>query len=142
TFSDNKARFGGGLSLNSKVITTIDPSVDFTFVGNSASVSGGSLYVVNMGGEFDPLTITDVIFVSNSALDGGVIHAIGSFIEFDGCYFIGNKAFSFGGALSSASGKYYIYNSAFEGNSAGTGGALRLAGDTFIKNCSFVENTS
>ena len=141
-FSDNKARYGGAFHLTSGIVTTIDPSVDVIFSGNSASISGGALYLVNVGDVTDFLMLTNVTFASNSALDGGAIHSIGSFVQVDGCHFEENSAFSFGGALSSASGKDRVYNSVFKGNSAGTGGAVRVAGDTTITNCSFVENSS
>ena len=141
-FSDNKAKYGGAFHLTSRVVTTIDPSVDVIFSGNSASISGGALYLVNVGNMTDLLTLTNVTFMSNSALDGGAVHSIGSFVQVDGCHFEGNSAFSLGGALSSASGTDKIYNSVFKGNYAGTGGAVRVAGDTSITNCSFVENSS
>lgn len=141
-FSENKAQYGGAIHLSSSVLLTVDPSVDVSFVDNSAAISGGALYLVSVGSSLDIVEIENVRFLSNSALDGGAIHSVGSFLKITGCNFIENSAVSFGGALSSASGNDIIYNSVFEGNSAGTGGAIRTAGETIINGCSFVENYS
>lgn len=41
-----------------------------------------------------------------------------------------------------ASGNDTIGDTKFEGNAAGTGGALRLAGTARLRGCSFVDNVS
>ena len=60
---------------------------------------------------------------------------------FDRCQFVGNSATT-GGAIDSTAGYDSIVDCAFESIEAGTGGALRLAGNTAIDGCSFVENFS
>ncbi|CAM9133326.1 unnamed protein product [Ectocarpus sp. 8 AP-2014] len=146
-FSDNSAGGnGGGIALFVDVALNIG-TVDVSFVGNSAGVAGGAMFVsgVSIGPRFN-----SVSFVSNSAEIGGGISIFGSGTDesgdlpttFDTCQFIGNQAISTGGAINSAAGEDAIENSVFEGNSAGTGGALRLAGEAYISNCSFLENTS
>ncbi|CAM9468153.1 unnamed protein product [Ectocarpus sp. 6 AP-2014] len=146
-FSDNSAGGnGGGVALFVDVALNIG-TVDISFVGNSAGVAGGAMFVsgVSVGPRFN-----SVSFVSNSAQIGGGISIFGSGTDesgdlpttFDTCQFVGNQAISTGGAINSAAGEDAIENSVFEGNSAGTGGALRLAGEAYISNCSFLENTS
>ncbi|CAM9152222.1 unnamed protein product [Ectocarpus fasciculatus] len=146
-FSDNSAGGnGGGMALFVDTAMIIG-AVDVSFVGNSAGVAGGAMFVsgVSIGPRFN-----SVSFVSNSAEIGGGVSIFGSGTDesgdfpatFDTCQFIGNQATSTGGAINSAAGEDAIENSVFEGNSAGTGGALRLAGEAYISNCSFLENTS
>ena len=148
TFSQNTAgASGGGLALLGACTLTIGPAVDVSFVGNSAAVSGGAIFLsgTNVGPAF-----TGVNLVSNSAEIGGAVSIFGSGTKqpddfsttFDQCRFIDNRATGTGGAINSAAGKDTIFSSVFEGNSAGTGGALRLAGTASIYDCSFVENTS
>ncbi|CAM9289996.1 unnamed protein product, partial [Hapterophycus canaliculatus] len=96
-----------------------------------------------------------VSFISNSAQVGGAVSSVGSgnmkgFTDvdspnpttFDRCEFINNRATVTGGAIESAAGQDELVSSYFEGNKAGVGGALRLAGVTSVENCSFVENTA
>ena len=117
------------------------------YIGNSAAVAGAAIFLSGTSG--GP-AFTDVSLVSNSAEIGGAVSLFGSGTKepgdhpttFDWCRFIGNRAAAKGGAINSAAGKDSIFSSVFEGNSAGTGGALRLAGTTSVYNCSFVENSS
>lgn len=61
---------------------------------------------------------------------------------FDRRRFVGNRAFATGGAIETAAVYDAFVTSVYEGNAAGTGGALRLAGTASVVNCSFVENPS
>lgn len=151
TFNKNDARLnGGGLAMRGGCALTIGTTADVSFVGNSAGVAGGALFlsVAALGPIF-----TDASFISNSAAIGGAVSIFGSGnsedeggqtspTTFNRCQFIDNQASSTGGAINSAAGQDAIDGSVFAGNSAGTGGALRLAGTASVYNCSFVENIS
>ncbi|CAN0327250.1 unnamed protein product, partial [Ascophyllum nodosum] len=62
--------------------------------------------------------------------------------SFEDCKFIGNKAEATGGAIESAIGAAAITKTSFKSNEAGVGGALRLAGVSSVKGCTFEENLS
>ncbi len=150
TFSNNSCRgyggevvgYGGAISLLGGLSLNIS-AVDVSFVNNTAGTKGGAVYVSRT--ELSP-TFTDVIFVSNSAEVGGAVSAVGSgylsATTFERCHFIDNQATTAGGAIDSAAGVDALSSSVFEGNKAGTGGALRLGGTAYMDNCSFVENIS
>eukprot|EP00904_Undaria_pinnatifida_P004259 jgi/Undpi1/13834/HiC_scaffold_9.g03485.m1 len=147
TFSNNIAGAnGGGLALLGMCTLNIG-TMDVTFVGNSAAVAGGAIFL--SGTSIGP-AFTDLSLISNSAAIGGAVSIFGSGTKeggdfptrFKRCRFVGNQATATGGAINSAAGKDRIDNSVFEDNSAGTGAAMRLAGAASIHNCSFVENTS
>eukprot|EP00752_Nemacystus_decipiens_P013054 g11547.t1 len=152
TFSNNTSGAnGGGLSLLGACSLEADQGVEVSYVGNSAEVAGGAVFVSGAGA--GPLFST-ATFVSNSAQVGGAVSLFGSGnskgvsdaeppdpTTFDRCRFVSNRATT-GGAIDSAAGHDSIFDSTFEDNVAGTGGALRLAGTTTIDGCSFVENFS
>lgn len=142
---------GGGLSLHGACALEVNPSVEVSFVGNSAGVAGGAVFVSSAG---TGPTFSSALFVSNSAQVGGAISLFGSGnsksvseaeppdpTTFDRCRFVGNRAAT-GGAIDSAAGYDSIFDSTFEDNAARTGGAMRLAGTASIDGCSFVENFS
>ena len=142
---------GGALSLFGGLSVSI-VGRNVVFLGNEAEDAGGAIYVSGTG--VGPV-FADVRFISNSAQVGGAasIVASGTLKQvadilspdptiFDRCIFIDNRATATGGAIESAGGQDFILNSVFEGNRAGAGGALRLAGMTSVDNCSFVENAS
>lgn len=143
---------GGALALIEGLSLYFHPGVDVSFVDNTAAVAGGAVFVsgTGVGTKF-----TNVSFVSNSAQIGGAVSSVGSgnmkgFTDvespnptsFDGCKFVDNRAAATGGDIESAAGHDELLSCLFEGNKAGVGGALRLAGMTSVENCSFVENTS
>ncbi|CAN0509499.1 unnamed protein product, partial [Scytosiphon promiscuus] len=108
TFSKNAAgENGGGLALLGAFTLTINPSVDVIFVGNTAAVAGGAIFL--SGNSVGP-ALTDVSFVSNSAEIGGAVSIFGSgtkqpgdfSTKFDRCRFINNRAAAPGGAMHSA----------------------------------------
>eukprot|EP00903_Cladosiphon_okamuranus_P016020 g14792.t1 len=150
TFSNNSCGANGGaLALAGSCSVVIGP-VDVSFVGNSAGVAGGAVSMSSTG--FGPV-FTNVSFVSNTAQVGGALSMLASgnsinsdgtvaATTFDRCRFIDNTAFATGGAIETAAGQDALAMSVFEGNTAGTGGALRLAGKASVYNCSFVENVS
>lgn len=159
TFTNNTSGVSGGaLALLGGCSVDIggggggDGTAEVVFVNNTAGVAGGALFLSSTG--FGP-TFPGVSFVSNSAQVGGAVSAVGSGTTkdtidveasnpttFDGCQFLDNMATATGGAVESAAGQDAYLGTLFEGNRAGTGGALRLAGTSSVDNCSFVENVS
>ena len=142
---------GGGLALFGACTLEVDLGVEVSYLGNSAEVAGGAVFVSGAG---TGPAFSRATFVSNSAQVGGAVSSFGSGnsksvseaeppdpTTFDRCRFIGNRATT-GGAIDSAAGYDSIIDSTFEDNAAGTGGALRLAGTASIDGCSFVENFS
>ena len=142
---------GGALALLGGCSVDIG-AVDLEFRDNSADVAGGAVFVSSTG--FGP-TFWNASFVSNAAQVGGAVSTIGTGnrkdaadlvplhpTTFDGCRFINNEATATGGAIESAAGQDVYTGTVFEGNKAGTGGALRLAGSALVDNCSFLENVS
>eukprot|EP00752_Nemacystus_decipiens_P007555 g6749.t1 len=152
TFSNNTSGAnGGGLSLLGACSLDVDPGVEVSYVGNTAEVAGGAVFVSGAG---TGPAFSSATFVSNSAQVGGAVAVFGSGnsksvseaeppdpTTFHRCRFEGNRATT-GGAIDSAAGHDFVVDSTFEDNVAGTGGALRLAGTATIDGCSFVENFS
>lgn len=151
TFSNNTSGANGGaFALLGSLSVTIGTE-NAVFVGNTAAVAGGAVFVTSTA--VGP-TFVNVSFISSSAQVGGAISLTGSGTSFnledytlapttiEQCRFTSNRAIATGGAVDTAAGQDIFVNSIFEGNTAGTGGALRLAGTTEVNNCSFVENVS
>lgn len=142
---------GGGVALLGACSLEVDTGVEVSYTRNSAAVAGGGVFVSGAGA--GP-AFSSALFVSNSAQVGGAVSTFGSGssksvsdIEppnpttFERCHFVGNRATT-GGAIDSAAGHDSVVDSTFDDNTAGTGGALRLAGTASIDSCSFVENFS
>ena len=154
TFFNNTCKEnGGGMALVQSLAVSFN-SKNTIFIRNSARFSGGAIFVAAT--EIGPV-FKNVIFIENSAeIGGGVLaSASGTAVTididnsqvenpttFDGCTFVGNVAVTSGGAVDSASGKDAFIGTVFEGNSASLGGALRIAGQASIDNCSFIDNVS
>lgn len=62
--------------------------------------------------------------------------------HFRNCTFVGNFAIAAGGAIESTVGHDHIENTAFLGNTANEGGALRLRGTVELFTSSFFDNKS
>lgn len=154
-FNKNKCGAnGGGMALIGSVSTEL-ATLNMSFSGNIAGVAGGAVYA--SGVVFGPRFI-GTKFVSNVAEMGGGVYTTGSGIAvvpnilgvpepqdpftFISCEFINNKAVTRGGAFDSGAGIDLIINTLFMGNTAGSGGAARLAGETSLEWCEFVENAS
>ncbi len=148
-FSNNSCGANGGaLALLGSCSVVFGAAAGVGFVNNSAAVEGGAVFLSS--NEVGP-TFAGISFVSNSAQVGGAVSAFASGnregtqdspTTFDRCLFLDNTAFATGGAVESAAGQEIFVSSVFEGNKAGTGGALRLGGAAHMYNCSFVENVS
>lgn len=144
---------GGGIAMLETVSVSFQ-ATDITFVNNSAAVAGGAVFI--SGADVGPV-FNGTRLVSNYAQVGGAVYATGSGTTetasdggqpegnpttFYGCTFKGNSADATGGAVDSASGQDRFVNTSFVMNSAGVGGALRLAGTASVENCLFLENFS
>ena len=154
TFLDNVCDLdGGAMSLTGGLSVEFDPAITVTFWGNSAGAAGGAVFM--SGADVGP-TFDRVSFMFNSAQLGGGVYATSSGnaridldgretknpTTFDRCRFIGNTAFSTGGAIQSAAGEDSMFRTLFLGNTAKVGGALYLAGTSNFYNCSFVDNVA
>lgn len=152
TFERNRCGQDGGAIALFEAISLSMGTAQLEFSLNSANASGGAVYLsgVTVGPEF-----VDALFLGNSAMEngGGVYTAasgvtkVGKYFSsptsFTRCKFEGNSALDQGGAIYTASGADTIESSEFTRNKAGTGGALRLAGQRIsIVNSSFLENSS
>ncbi|CAM9651378.1 unnamed protein product [Ectocarpus fasciculatus] len=146
-FNNTAATNGGAMVLFEDAALNISSNIDTSFVGNHAGVAGGAIFL--SGVDTGPV-FTEVNFASNVAEIGGAVSLFGCGntpvgnhpTTFDRCRFVDNQGASTGGAIESAAGKDVFNGSVFESNTAGTGGALRLAGSAYFFNCSFVGNTA
>lgn len=152
-YGNTCGRRGGAIAAILAASLTFE-SRDVRFEANSAGTAGGALF---LAGLFVGPRIFGARFVGNSASIGGGVSVTNSGIAigtnevgspkrspttFIHCSFVGNVAVTSGGALDSWIGSNLIMNGHFEGNSASRGGALNLAGTSWLHNCSFIENTS
>ena len=142
---------GGALAMIGDMSFAIGTE-NVSFVENSAAVAGGAVTVSGTG--IGPV-FSNVSFISNSAPVGGAAYIVGSGnsraealfdapdpTTFDGCQFLSNWAYRTGGAVDSAAGQDAFVNSYFANNTAGVGGALRLAGTAYVENCVFEDSVS
>ncbi len=99
---------------------------DCKFEDNSTPYWGGTIYSY-----MAELQVTDCDFINNHNLndDGGAVY-IGGFNApvpiFTDCYFYGNTAARYGGAISAYSAPYKVSGCTFENNTAVFGGALYI----------------
>lgn len=152
-FVNNTCRVNGGTMALLGTLSLSFDATDVTFVGNSAAVAGGSVFVSGAG--VGPV-FSDTKFSSNSAQIGGAVYVTGSGATitkvsgndvsnpttFIGCTFVGNEASATGGAIETTAGQDVVAKTVFVSNRAGVGGALGLGGITLLTNCSFKENAS
>jgi hypothetical protein len=130
-FSGNS---GGGIfnyGIDAMAIVTTS-----TFVNNATTGDGGGIY--NEWGGI--LTVSDSIFSSNIAGQGGGIHSYGN-VTVSNCTFSGNSAGNGGGGITSFDSLLTVYNSTFFGNAAIHGGAIHgNSGGITISNSTFSGN--
>ncbi|MDX1613499.1 MAG: choice-of-anchor Q domain-containing protein [Candidatus Promineifilaceae bacterium] len=160
-FSANSANYGAGLATNGASVTLTQAVLDgntavatqaggmynssadvslsqVVFSNNYAKTDGGAMFNTNSS----PV-LTRVTFSGNSAdSDGGAVYnQISSSPSFTNVTFSGNAAAAFGGGLYHASGSPSILNSTFSDNSAGSVGALYIAGGSPLLNNVIVANS-
>jgi hypothetical protein len=136
TLARNTSNDGGALvALGPKAV--VDRSVFFDNVG---VFSGPAIT------DFaDALTVTDTRFVRNRGDSGGAVTVSGGHATFDRCWFEGNQAGSFGGAMLVRFGASARLSSSvlFANGSVGFGGALAVWTATLeLEGASIVGNTA
>lgn len=147
TFEENVSGTNGGALAWAEGIS-VASSTAIVFTRNSAGVSGGAVYLSAVA---DGLTWpSGVSFIANSAQIGGAVYSLASGttvatseefpVVYNGTLFQGNTASTSGGAVESAAGKDVFLYTQFVNNTAGIGGALRLAGTSDLIACDFVAN--
>jgi len=115
-FEDNEAEFGGAIGG----LIASNPEVEnSTFIGNTALMDGGAVYVGSAGGGY-----SGVSFVGNTAgREGGAVRASNG-CSFEDSVFIGNSAVDGGGFACLTCNPQFV-NVTFYGNSAtGKGGGI------------------
>ncbi len=107
-------------------------------VRKGSAAQGGAVQVT--GGQF---TAQRVRFLDNaSSKDGGAVYVDGP-ADVSECHFQGNTATGKGGAIDLAAGNTLTVNrSSFDGNSAGSGGAIATGGTLNVVNSSFIKNSA
>ncbi|PRP79768.1 hypothetical protein PROFUN_12630 [Planoprotostelium fungivorum] len=135
TMSGNQGNYGAGISITSPSIGPITGSNN-RFINNMANNGGGAINVKSSGSI--SLDVQGTTFQNNQAKSqpGGAISlqstSSGNLtFHADGCLFDQNRAQSSGGAIYASSlfgslGTFNFSSSNLTGNSAGTGGAVRL----------------
>lgn len=116
--------------------------INCTFKDNAIDHYGGAIF---NGVKENTLLITDSKFINNKAKNnyGGAIYSKGA-ISVKNCHFEGNSAGSGGAICSEVSSD--IINSTFISNSAnggifmGYGGAIHSKNDLYVENCTFSNN--
>jgi predicted outer membrane repeat protein len=126
-FQDNDGRDGGAIFSRADVApaSTSLAVTRCTFTGNTASASGGALYIYGIRAAIAACT-----FKTNTAQqDGGAISNYRADPTIDSCLFVGNTAAGAGGAIQN------LYNSSpeivhgtFVANDAPNGGAVAALG--------------
>ena len=163
TFSNNQARFGGGLYNRSSSSPTL---TDCTFTGNAADEDGGGLFNYSSNPALDNCTFTgntageggggmfsrslssptllDCTFSGNTASDfGGGICANDSSMDLDECTFSGNTSSSRGGGIFADDSSADLTGCTFDGNSASTGGGMYITGgSSTLSACMFTTNSA
>ena len=136
-FSDNRAVDGGAIDLYD--ITTVLME-DVEFKGNATTVVGGAINFFssdrNACCATRTMQLNNCRFEGNNAEFGGAISSYmhprtfyPSQIHLEGCYFGGNTATSFGGAIDTYNTESIIDQSTFACNSAVAGGAIHNEDD-------------
>ena len=132
---------GAAILANGKI------TLDSCAFRNNKGESGAAIFLsVNANNS----VISNCQFIGNRGIypstdnfiEGGAIDSHASYITIKGCLFESNTALNAGGALNfAASVGNQLINSNFTGNSAVSGGALRVSSSSLvIQNCNFNKN--
>jgi hypothetical protein len=149
-FVDNEvgpSGFGGGLAFANSGSSTTAPEVTHCrFVSNLAgSQSGGGLAARGTGDNID-VTITDCVFIANTASTGGAVYLWSCSPVVSDCVFLGNRAPSFdGGAIAQLFGATASFSRCLiTQNESWRGSAfyffLSSGDETTVSNCTVVAN--
>ena len=135
---------GGAIYSASRLVMNAETANNVTFSNNSARSNGGACYFTFDAGDGETpiesftVRISNVVFESNNANNGGAVYCVGVNMYFLSVRFEGNNALSIGGAIYGVSNsdgvytKFYSSVVTFRSNSANEGGAVFLD-----KNCVF-----
>lgn len=113
-------------------------------VSNSASESGGAVYLSGSSEDCCQITSQADQFQGNSAAQGGVLYNDGQYFSLqDGLVFSNTAATNGGGFLIDAGGTFSITNSAAVANAAGNdGGAIYSSGSISLTNTTLSGNSA
>ena len=142
SFTNNSAANGGAVYLESSVGTGAIKLENNSFVGNSAGVNGGAIWMV-----FISATFTEThSFEQNSATScGGAIYVESSNLTFGTNTFVGNFAVEGGALFSTSTSITFADKSLFFQNAAMVGGAISFevnSSCSFEGDTMFIENTA
>ena len=140
SFTNNSATNGGAVYIESSAGTSVVNLENNSFIGNSAGVNGGAIWMVLVSATFTGTHF----FEQNSATSrGGAIYIESSNLTFGTSMFVGNLA-NEGGALFSNSSSATLAESRFIQNVANIGGgAVSIKANSsfnFEGDAEFVEN--
>ncbi len=138
TFTGCTASFGGGISNYNIGVNTVNAC---TFTGNAATC-GGAIWNAGIIWNSPSSTVSNSIFLVNTANLGGAIYNVGTITVTDS-NFTSNNA-TYGGAFYESGGTCTITSSTFTANTANEGGAISTGGvgTTTVTACNFVYNTA
>ncbi len=143
-FQNNSGEDGGVIHCRRDAPHGVAPGLNLrrcTFLGNSASASGGAIYSYYVPATFDACTFTS----NQSKQDGGAIYHSGATVALKNCVFLRNSANLTGGALSTWYGSNpQLLNCTLVANTAATGGAVAANGGSLasISHCILWNNTA
>ena len=141
-FSDNSDDNGAGISFGDGTMTVIS----CTFSGNTATSSGGGIYIWGVGGDTGVTVISSTFSANTAGSVGGGIVVEESTLTVTNSTFSANSATSRGGAIYThrwfgSPPLVNVVNSTFSGNSAPTGGGIAHdAGTLTVVNSTFSGN--
>ena len=142
-FSNNHGQNGGALFLTKSAAGLRINGVKFA--GNVADRAGGAIAFEPTTGPERVISLADVVFENNRAIDGGAVH-LGGFIENNlklvgrALIFSKNQAKNTGGAIAGTNAQVTLARALFTGNSAGNwGGAISIL--TYAQRPSVIANS-
>ena len=139
--SNTASSSGGAVYVRDRSGSAIINSSHNIFRDNRAHVYGGALYV--RGYSQTEVNITGNMFVNNTSQnDGGAVYLTGSnCVTSNGSSFINNKASDDGGAMYVSGNSINEYNT-FTNNRANDGGAMYVSGNSIHEYNTFTNNTA
>jgi predicted outer membrane repeat protein len=123
TITGGRSSFGAGVFSKPNATLAIE---QVAFVENIATVQGGGLDVRG------PATLTDVLFQSNEAVQGGGLYTTAT-ASLNRVALIGNTVTAFGGGIFVRGGQLDLTNTTISNNVAVASSALGDGGGIFVK---------
>ena len=141
SFTNNSATNGGAVYMESFAGTSVINLENNSFIGNSASVNGGAIWMVLVSATF---TGTHFFEQNSAASCGGAIFMESSNLTFGTSVFVGNLANEGGALFSNSSSGIFAEKSLFLQNAASLFGGAIFSGDNsstnFEGDAEFAEN--